>query len=69
MGFNGADSSTSFVIANAAINFLATFPALYFVEKAGRKTLLVYGGIGIALSHILVTVCLKAAQTNPSAAW
>jgi len=69
MGFNGADSSTSFVIANAAINFLATFPALYLIERVGRKSLLIYGGMGIALSHILITVCLKASQSNPSASW
>ncbi|TPX38358.1 hypothetical protein SmJEL517_g00345 [Synchytrium microbalum] len=70
MGFSHAESSTSFIIANAAINFLATFPALYLVERAGRKTLLVVGGIGIAISHTMVTICLKISQNgNPSVAW
>ncbi|TPX38101.1 hypothetical protein SmJEL517_g00336 [Synchytrium microbalum] len=70
MGFSHAESSTSFVIANAGINFLATFPALYLVERVGRKTLLIVGGAGIAFSHTMVTICLKISQNgNPSVAW
>ncbi|TPX52967.1 hypothetical protein SeMB42_g01079 [Synchytrium endobioticum] len=69
MGFHNAASSTTFVIVNAAINFVATFPALYLVETAGRRQLLIWGGVGITVSHILVTSCLKASENNPSAAW
>ena len=89
MGFTGANTSISFVIANAGLNFIATyvaftvfaivalisrelthrFPALYLIEKAGRRTLLVFGGIGITLSHIMITVLLKVSEVDPAAAW
>ncbi|KAJ3113204.1 hypothetical protein HDU96_003638 [Phlyctochytrium bullatum] len=58
MGFSDADSDYSsivtFPVVNALINFLATFPGMWAVERFGRKPLLVYGGFTMALAHALV---------------
>lgn len=40
------------ILANLAIslvNYLSTFLALYLVDKAGRRLLLVVGGVGMAV--------------------
>lgn len=40
------------ILANLAIslvNYLSTFLALYLVDKAGRRLLLVMGGVGMAV--------------------
>jgi len=40
------------ILANLAIslvNYLSTFLALYLVDKAGRRLLLVIGGVGMAV--------------------
>jgi predicted MFS family arabinose efflux permease len=34
--------------------FLATIPAVLYVDKFGRKTILIVGGIGMAVSHFIV---------------
>lgn len=36
-------------LAVALVNYLSTFLALYLVDKAGRRVLLVLGGLGMAL--------------------
>ncbi|KAJ3099019.1 hypothetical protein HDU96_010843, partial [Phlyctochytrium bullatum] len=58
MGFSDADSDFSsvvtFPVANAFINFVATFPGMWAVERFGRKPLLVYGGFAMGLAHALV---------------
>ena len=34
--------------------FLATIPAVLYVDRFGRKTILIVGGIGMAVSHFIV---------------
>lgn len=34
--------------------FLATIPAVLYVDQFGRKTILIVGGIGMAVSHFIV---------------
>jgi predicted MFS family arabinose efflux permease len=34
--------------------FLATIPAVLYVDRFGRKTILITGGIGMAISHFIV---------------
>ncbi len=44
-------ASNMAIVANLAIalvNYLSTFLALYLVDKAGRRVLLVLGGLGMA---------------------
>ncbi|KAI7386995.1 putative MFS monosaccharide transporter [Hortaea werneckii] len=36
------------------VMFLATIPAVLYVDNFGRKTILITGGIGMALSHFIV---------------
>jgi hypothetical protein len=36
------------------VMFLATIPAVLYVDKFGRKTILIVGGIGMAVSHFIV---------------
>lgn len=33
--------------------FLATIPAVLYVDRFGRKTILIVGGIGMAISHFI----------------
>ena len=56
MGFDMMQSSVIFVIVNAAINFFATIPGMYLVEKIGRKMLMVIGGFAMGISHFLICV-------------
>lgn len=36
--------------------FLATIPAVLYVDRFGRKTILIVGGIGMAISHYIAAV-------------
>jgi MFS family permease len=36
------------------VMFLATIPAVLYVDRFGRKTILIIGGIGMAVSHFIV---------------
>ncbi|RKO97676.1 hypothetical protein CXG81DRAFT_14130 [Caulochytrium protostelioides] len=69
MGFSHQQASTTLPIANAAINLLATFPGMYLVERAGRRSLLLYGGYIIGFAHALVTLFIGLSGANPSMAW
>lgn len=56
MGFSVGDSSVTFVIINAAINVLATVPAMWLVERIGRRMLLITGAVIMGCSHF--GICL-----------
>ena len=53
--------------ANGVVNFLSTFVAFALLDRVGRRTLLICGGIGMATSMavlaILGTVYSKVAHT------
>ncbi len=44
-GSVGLDANT-FQTINNAVNMVFTLPALYLADRAGRRTLLVYGAVG-----------------------
>ncbi|XP_055337969.1 uncharacterized protein LOC129588002 [Paramacrobiotus metropolitanus] len=46
------------IILNAGVNFLATFFAMWWVERIGRKRLLVVGGFAMCLCHTLIAMFL-----------
>ncbi|KAJ3217336.1 hypothetical protein HDU67_008138 [Dinochytrium kinnereticum] len=74
MGFKDAGSKfnsvVTFPIANAFINFVATFPGMWAVERFGRKPLLVYGGFLMGLAHALVFAFITGSNAgNTGLSW
>lgn len=66
MGFSAANSSVTFVIVNAAINFLATFPGMWLVERIGRRMLMILGGVIMGVSHLLICLYVSKQSLSPS---
>jgi sugar porter (SP) family MFS transporter len=64
MGFPNADTLIAFPLANAFINFIATFPGMWAVERFGRKPLLVWGGLVMGIAHALVFVFLTISNSG-----
>lgn len=70
IGFSKLDSATTLVIINSLVLVLASIPALWLIERMGRKTLLIYGPAAMALFQIGTSVCTKMSQTSvPEAAY
>ena len=44
--------------------FLATVPAVLYVDKLGRKPVLLVGAIGMALCHFTIAVIFAKNQTQ-----
>ncbi|EUD66865.1 MFS transporter, SP family, sugar:H+ symporter [Plasmodium inui San Antonio 1] len=51
-GFLDDDFITTLSVLMTAVNFLMTFPAIYIVEKLGRKTLLLCGCAGVICAFL-----------------
>ncbi|KAJ3118809.1 hypothetical protein HK098_005831 [Nowakowskiella sp. JEL0407] len=49
-------SSAALVVLISFVFVLANLPAMYMIEKIGRRRMLIFGGLSMAVSHILVTV-------------
>ncbi|KAJ3214414.1 hypothetical protein HDU67_001701 [Dinochytrium kinnereticum] len=47
-------SSVVFVIINAFINLVSTIPGMWGVERFGRRPLLIWGGVAMMISHLMV---------------
>ncbi|KAI8840061.1 general substrate transporter [Chytriomyces cf. hyalinus JEL632] len=70
MGFANADTLIAFPLANAFVNFIATFPGMWAVDRFGRKPLLVWGGLGMAVGHAGVYTFITLSKNgNQSLAW
>ncbi|KAI8853674.1 hypothetical protein BC829DRAFT_275101 [Chytridium lagenaria] len=70
LGFQVDLSSKVFVIVNAFINLISTFPGMWGVERFGRRPLLIWGGIGMMISHVIVFAFGYISQNFPkSYAW
>ncbi|CAH0044292.1 unnamed protein product [Clonostachys solani] len=50
---------------NGTEYFLATIPAIFLVERVGRRPLLLVGSIGMAVSMIILSVMTKLGGTAP----
>jgi len=59
MGFGKANSSVAFIIVNSFINCIFTVPGMWLIERAGRRSLLIWGGVAMACAHFMV--CLFVA--------
>lgn len=56
--FKNSGLSDSFVISmiTSAVNVGSTIPGLYMIDKWGRRPLLLWGAVGMAVSQLLVAV-------------
>lgn len=71
IGVDKDNSATTLVIINAALLIIGTLPGLYAIEVAGRRKLLVWGGIAMAVCHLAVCSFISAAgdEQVPALAW
>jgi MFS transporter, SP family, sugar:H+ symporter len=70
MGFDPKAAAIPFSIANSFINFLATFPGMYLVERLGRRKLLIIGGFGMAMAHFSTCLWVGLSKNGcPPLAW
>ncbi|EFA03487.1 solute carrier family 2, facilitated glucose transporter member 1 isoform X2 [Tribolium castaneum] len=60
------DSATFATMGMGAINVLMTIVSLVLVEKAGRKTLLLFGFGGMAIDTLLLTIAMKLTTVEPN---
>lgn len=65
-GFSNDFSATFLVIITNFVNVVGTLPGMYFVDKSGRKKLLIIGGFGMFLSQILVCIFSGLARHGSS---
>ncbi|WP_308464966.1 sugar porter family MFS transporter [Rathayibacter soli] len=61
VGFSASDSFTTSVITSI-INVVLTFVAIFFVDKVGRKLLLLWGSGGMFVGLVLAAVSFSQAQ-------
>jgi len=63
----GRDSAFVTTFGLGILNFLSTFAGLWLIDRLGRKTLLLVGGVGYVVSLGMASVCF-AAGNGPLAA-
>lgn len=62
MGLDPDQANIPFTIANNVVNCFATFPGMYLIEKLGRRSLLLYGGILMGTAHYLICLFINLAH-------
>lgn len=63
----GLGSNTISLLATGVVGivmWVATFPAVVYVDKLGRKPILIAGAIGMATCHIIVAVIVAKDQSS-----
>lgn len=72
----GLSGNTTSLLASGVVgvaNFLATIPAVLYIDQWGRKPLLVVGAIGMAISHFIVAAIVgtypDTIADHKAAAW
>lgn len=66
-GFPKDFSDTTLVIINNLINVLGTIPGMYFIERSGRRKLLIIGGFGMMVCHVLATIFVGMSANGDNA--
>lgn len=56
----GRDSAFLATFGLGALNFASTFTGVWLIDRLGRKTLLILGGIGYIISLALASVCFAS---------
>lgn len=69
VGLNGNSISLLATGVVGIVMFLATIPAVLYVDRFGRKTILIVGGIGMAVSHFVVAGITGAYGQNGPEGW
>ncbi|KZM27816.1 uncharacterized protein EKO05_0011017 [Ascochyta rabiei] len=72
----GLTGNTTSLLATGVVGivmFLATIPAVLYIDRVGRKPVLVIGAIGMGVSHIIIAIILAKNIDNfhnaPGAGW
>lgn len=63
----GLDSTETSLLATGVVGivmFLATIPAVLYVDRVGRKPVLAVGAIGMATCHIIIAVIIAKNRTQ-----
>ncbi|KAF2773918.1 putative MFS monosaccharide transporter [Teratosphaeria nubilosa] len=70
-GFNLSGNTTSLLATGVVgiLEFLFTIPAVLYVDKFGRKTILIAGAIGMASCHFIVAGIIGAYGGDGGAHW
>jgi MFS transporter, SP family, sugar:H+ symporter len=57
--FQNSGVSSGFVISmiTSAINVASTVPGMYFIDRWGRRPLLLWGAVGMCISQLIVAIC------------
>ena len=63
-GFSGSTTSLLATGVVGVVMFLATIPAVLYVDRFGRKVILITGGIGMAVSHFIVAAIIGSYSDN-----
>ncbi|KAL2913956.1 hypothetical protein HK105_206547 [Polyrhizophydium stewartii] len=69
MGVDKKSADIPFTLANNFINFIATFPGMYLVERAGRRQLLIVGGIIMGVAHCLICLFVGLSSQVAALSW
>lgn len=72
LGLNGNTTSLLATGVYGIVNCLSTIPAVMFIDKVGRRPLLMYGAIGTCISLVIVGAIVGAYETlssNKTAGW
>ena len=72
----GTSSNTTSLLATGVVGvamFLATIPAVLYIDKLGRKPVMIAGGIGMAICHMTIAIIFAKNQyqwpTHKAAGW
>ncbi|KAH8658116.1 D-xylose-proton symporter [Xylariales sp. PMI_506] len=73
LGLSGSTSSLLATGVYGIINSLSTLPAVFLIDKVGRRTLLICGAIGTCISLVIVAGILggygSSLPSHPAAGW
>ncbi|KAL2913957.1 hypothetical protein HK105_206548 [Polyrhizophydium stewartii] len=69
MGIDKKAASIPFTLANDFINFIATFPGMYLIERVGRRPLLIIGGVIMGTSLCIITLFVGLSSQTPGLPW
>ncbi|KAJ1500675.1 hexose transporter hxt1 [Coelomomyces lativittatus] len=64
LNVDALSASTYLVMVQNLANVLATLPAIFLIERLGRRGLLLWGGVGIEVALISAVICLQFYESS-----